>query len=51
MSNELKRTVLHSTHLKLGAQMTPFGGWDMPVRYSGDIAEHKAVRERAAPVR
>jgi aminomethyltransferase len=47
MSNELKRTALHGTHLKLGAQMTPFGGWDMPVRYSGDIAEHKSVRARA----
>jgi aminomethyltransferase len=47
MNDELKRTVLHGAHRKLGAQMTPFGGWDMPVRYSGDIAEHKSVRERA----
>ncbi len=51
MSDELQRplrhTVLFDTHLQLGAQMVPFGGWEMPVRYSGDIAEHKAVRERA----
>ena len=47
MTSELKRTVLYDTHLKLGAQMVPFSGWEMPVRYSGDIAEHRAVRERA----
>src|SRR5713226_3342223 len=47
MSDELQRTVLFDAHRKLGAQMVPFGGWEMPVRYSGDIAEHKAVRERA----
>ncbi|MDA3023767.1 MAG: glycine cleavage system protein T, partial [Actinomycetota bacterium] len=27
--------------------MTAFGGWDMPVRYGSDLAEHHAVRERA----
>ena len=27
--------------------MVPFGGWDMPVEYSGIVAEHLAVRERA----
>ena len=27
--------------------MVPFGGWDMPVEYSGVVAEHLAVRERA----
>ncbi|MBI5878184.1 MAG: glycine cleavage system aminomethyltransferase GcvT [Chloroflexi bacterium] len=47
MSNELKKTVLYSVHRQLGATMVPFSGWEMPVRYSGDIAEHKAVRERA----
>jgi aminomethyltransferase len=31
----------------MGARMVPFGGWDMPVEYSGIIAEHMAVRTRA----
>ena len=38
------RTSLYSTHLSLGARMVPFGGWDMPVQYSGILAEVKAVR-------
>jgi aminomethyltransferase len=32
-------------HRKLGAKMVDFGGWDMPVQYSGIIDEHRAVRE------
>ena len=43
----LKRTSLHATHVALGARMVPFGGWDMPVQYSGISAEHKAVRTAA----
>jgi len=43
----LKRTPLHSTHVALGARMVPFGGWDMPVEYSGITAEHMAVRTAA----
>ena len=31
----------------LGARMVPFGGWDMPVEYSGIVAEHLTVREKA----
>lgn len=42
---ELKQTALHETHLALGAKMVPFAGYEMPVRYSSDIAEHKNVRE------
>ncbi len=38
------KTVLHPNHLALGARMVPFGGWDMPVQYSGILAEVKAVR-------
>jgi aminomethyltransferase len=34
-------------HLKHGARMVPFGGWEMPVQYTGVIEEHKAVREKA----
>ena len=41
------QTVLYQTHIDLGARMVPFGGWDMPVQYSGIINEVKAVRTAA----
>jgi len=40
----LKRTPLYDTHVKAGARMVPFGGWQMPVQYTGIIEEHRAVR-------
>jgi aminomethyltransferase len=40
----LRKTPLNSLHRRLGAKMVDFGGWDMPVEYSGLIAEHMAVR-------
>jgi len=40
----LRKTALNSTHRQLGAKMVDFGGWDMPVEYSGLTAEHMAVR-------
>jgi aminomethyltransferase len=43
----LKKTPLNARHRALGARMVPFGGWDMPVEYSGITAEHMAVRGRA----
>jgi aminomethyltransferase len=43
----LKKTPLDARHRSSGARMVPFGGWDMPVEYSGIAAEHMAVRERA----
>jgi aminomethyltransferase len=43
----LKRTALHAVHRALGARMVEFGGWDMPVEYSGIIEEHIAVRTSA----
>src|SRR6266851_6692946 len=43
----LKKTPRHARHRASGAKMVPFGGWDMPVEYSGIAAEHMAVRERA----
>ncbi len=43
----LKKTSLHARHLASGARMVAFGGWEMPVEYSGITAEHMAVRERA----
>ncbi|MGE5673830.1 MAG: glycine cleavage system protein T, partial [Mycobacterium leprae] len=46
MEESLKRTPLFESHLKLGARMVPFGGWEMPVQYTGVIEEHKAVRNQ-----
>ena len=42
----LKRTPLYEAHLKAGARMVPFGGWEMPVQYTGIIEEHRTVRSR-----
>jgi aminomethyltransferase len=44
---ELRKTALNSIHRRLGAKMVNFGGWDMPLEYSGILAEHEAVRTRA----
>ncbi len=43
----LKTTPLHAVHKKLGARMVEFGGWEMPVQYSGILDEHHAVRRGA----
>ncbi len=43
---ELKRTPLEAEHRALGAKMGPFAGWNMPIEYTGALAEHQAVRER-----
>ena len=43
----VKRTPLYSLHRELGAKLIDFGGWEMPVQYSGILEEHRAVRERA----
>ena len=42
--SETKLTCLHDRHVTLGAQMTPFGGFDMPIQYEGIVEEHNAVR-------
>ncbi len=39
-----KRTCLYDKHVALGALMSPFGGFDMPIQYSNIIDEHQAVR-------
>src|SRR5699024_3323360 len=41
----LKTTPLFETHDALGASFTDFNGWDMPLKYTSEITEHKAVRE------
>ena len=43
----LKKTPLNARHRASGAKMVPFGGWDMPIEYSGIVQEHLAVRTRA----
>ncbi len=43
----IKRTPIYEVHLKLGARMIPFAGWEMPVWYSSVMEEHIAVREAA----
>ena len=40
----LQRTPLRHVHAAAGAKMVPFGGWDMPVQYTGIIKEHRCVR-------
>ena len=42
-----KKTSLHAKHAELGASFTDFGGWDMPLKYGSELAEHKAVRATA----
>ena len=43
----LKRTPLYETHQRLGARLVEFGGWEMPVQYTGIMDEHQAVRNAA----
>ena len=47
LAEPLQTTPLHARHRALGARMTPFGGWDMPLQYSGIAEEHRAVRTAA----
>ncbi len=42
-----QRSPLHDVHVEAGAAFTEFAGWSMPLRYSGDLAEHRAVRTAA----
>lgn len=43
----MNKTALHPRHLALGAKMTEFHGWDMPLYYTSIIEEHLAVRQAA----
>src|SRR4051812_9127806 len=45
--NTLEKTPLFEVHKQLKAKLIEFGGWLMPVQYSGIIEEHKAVRNAA----
>ena len=44
---EIRKTALNAIHRSLGAKMVNFCGWDMPLEYSGILAEHLATRTRA----
>src|SRR5258706_1871504 len=43
----IKRTPFYAHHAAAGAKLIDFAGFEMPVRYTGDVREHTAVRERA----
>ena len=42
-----RQTPLAAVHERLGATMTSFAGWQMPLRYASETAEHQAVRRAA----
>ena len=42
----LLKTPLNAVHRAAGAKMVDFGGWDMPVQYSGILDEHAVVRTK-----
>lgn len=44
---ELKRTPLHPLYAAYGAKVIDFGGWELPVQFSGILQEHEAVRTKA----
>ena len=44
---EIRKTCLHDLHLALGAKMSPFAGFDMPIQYDSITSEHLAVRTAA----
>ena len=46
MAEEIKKTCLYANHVVLGAQMSPFAGFDMPIQYAGITQEHLAVRNK-----
>jgi aminomethyltransferase len=41
----LRRTALHALHVRHGAHLVPFNGWEMPLYYTSILAEHRAVRD------
>jgi len=43
----MEKTPLNQIHKDLGAKLIDFGGWEMPVQYTGILEEHEAVREQA----
>src|SRR3954453_22678199 len=46
LPEKLKRTALFEEHQRLGGRMVDFGGWELPVQYTGVMDEHLACREK-----
>lgn len=46
-SSQLRKSPLHAEHEALGASFTPFGEWNMPLKYGSELEEHRAVRNTA----
>jgi len=44
---KLRRTALYDEHVRLGARLTDFSGWEMPLHYGSQIEEHHRVRRAA----
>src|SRR3546814_754962 len=47
----LKKTALHAEHVRLGAKLVDFAGWDMPIQYASQLDEHHAVRQARSEAR
>ena len=47
INSSLKKSPLHDVHHRLGAQAIDFGGWALPVKFSGIVEEHRTVRQTA----
>ena len=47
LADALRTSPLDAEHRALGARMVEFGGWDMPIQYTGVLEEHRACREHA----
>ena len=43
----LKKTALYNDHLALGAKLVDFHGWELPIHYGSQLAEHEKVRQDA----
>jgi aminomethyltransferase len=47
VTKDLRHSPLDAAHRELGARFAPFGGWEMPIRYTGVLEEHRACRSNA----
>ena len=43
----MHKTPIHDVHVRLGAKMVWFAGWDMPIQYTSIMDEHMAVRQHS----
>jgi aminomethyltransferase len=47
LDDSLRHSPLDAAHRSLGARFAPFGGWEMPIQYTGVLEEHRACRSHA----